>query len=153
MTKMIDFIAGKLTPLTEDIFSLDGDMGPIKVSASPVQQHEVKKMIARGKGLRILVGSGKFRDMLVVWVGDSESNVGAIHETVAEQFGMSMIDRHVPLELTVSGQMRLTTTAVGIFDTPREVEDVLDRNKEYRAIFGSYHVNYRNLHESDVFQP
>jgi hypothetical protein len=153
MTKMIDFVVEKINRLDEDLFDVDGDVGRIKIAASPVQPHEVKKMIAQGKGLRILVGAGKMRDMLIVWVGDSDSNVGAMHETIADQFGMSMMDRHVPLELTRAGKMRLTTTAIGIFDTPREVEDALDRNSEYKALFGSYKVDYQKLREAEEFQP
>lgn len=157
MSKLMDFVVGKLQPLTEDVFQVEGDEGPrntkIDVEASPVRPGMVKKMIAQGKGLRILVGAGPHKDFLAVWVGDGSSNVGAIHETVAGQFGLSMANMHVPLELTRNGQMRITTTAAGIFDTPREAENMLARNREYQSIFGSYRVDYRALRETEEFQP
>jgi hypothetical protein len=153
MTKMIDFVVEKINRLDEDLFDVDGDVGRLKLAASPVQPHEVKKMIAQGKGLRLLVGAGKMRNFLAVWVGDSDSDVGAMHETVASQFGLSLNDRHVPLELTKAGRMAITTTAQGVFDSPREAEDVLDRNSEYKALFGSYKVDYQKLREAEEFQP
>lgn len=142
------FIAEKIAELSEDIHPVDGDDGgKIKVAGSPVAPHEVKKMIAQGKGLRILVGAGKFRNVLLVWVGDGNSNVGAMHDTVAQQFGMSMHgQRHVPLEMTPQGKLRVTTTTQETaLEGKRDIEDVLDRNAEYRSIFGTAKVDYSAL--------
>lgn len=151
METLREFILGKISKLQEDLFPMDGDEfgtnGKIKVAASPLRPAEVKKMIAVGKGLRILVGAGILRDWMAVWVGDSDSNVGAMHDTIASQFGLAMNARHVPLEMTRSGKLRLTTTAQGMFDSKREVEDVLDRNKEFQSIFGGQRVDMSKLHE------
>lgn len=148
------FVMEKTIHLCEDTFTVDGDMGDkIKISASPVKPFEVKNMMKQGKGLRILVGADNMKGMLVVWVGDSNSNVGAMHDTIADQLGMDLYtERHVPLEMTQQGRLRVTTTAQSQFDDPRKIEDVLDRNKEFRKIFGNAPIDY-SVVEKDSYQP
>lgn len=154
MTRMISFITEKLIPISEDLFNLDDDLGKrMKIAASPIQAHEIRKMVDQRKGLRILVGAGNLHDFMAVWIGDGDSGIGATHDSVADQLGMKLYDRHVPLELTSSGKMQVTTTAQMIFDNPRQIEDILDRNKEYQTFFGDMRVDYRKLQEAEEFQP
>lgn len=136
--------------VNEDFFSVDGDAGDrIKIIADEVRPHELKKLRAIGKGLRIIVGSGDMRGLCIVWAGDSNSNIGAMHDTVASQFGMNMhSEPHVPLEETPQGVLRVTTTAQSMFDGPREVEDVLDRNKQFRKVFGTGRIDMSRLMEA-----
>lgn len=131
--------------MNEDYFSVDGDNGRIKVISDDIRRGELKKLRDIGAGLRILVGAGDKRDLCIVWAGDGNSNIGAIHDTIASQFMMDIRDGHVPLEESPTGQLRVTTTAQGIFDDPREVEDVLDRNKQFRKAFGTQRVDMSAL--------
>lgn len=147
MSLMKQLILEKTKHLDEDKFTIDGDMNDrIKIEATPVNKATVKKMAEEGKGLRILVGADRVKDLLVIWVGDSDSNVGAMHDTVADQLGLDLYDeRHVPLEMSPTGKLRLTVTAQDKFDDPREVYDVLDRNSEYKKVFGSLKIDMSTL--------
>lgn len=128
--------------MNEDFFTVDGDVGRIKIISDEVRPNELKKLRAIGKGLRIIVGAGPMRELCIIWAGDSNSGIGAMHDTVASQFGMNMhSDGHVPLEETPNGQLRVTTTAQSTFDDPREIEDVLDRNKQFRKVFGNGRID------------
>lgn len=153
MTNMLGFLLEKTIHLTEDTFRVKGEDGDnITISASPVKKGEVNEMLSLGHGIRILVGADNMKGMLVVWVGDSDSNLGALHDTIAGHLGMNLYDeRHVTLEVTSRGVLRVTTTAQGQFDDPREVEDVLDRNREYQKIFGGQRVDYSVL-EGETYQ-
>ena len=140
--------------LCEDMFTLDGDLGDkVPVAASRVSASEVKRLIAQGKGLRMLVSNKPNGIRLIVWAGDSNSDIGAMHDTIADQAGMDVTyGKDVPLELSPSGNLRLTSTATGQFDDPREVEDLLDRNPEFQKLFGNYRIDYSVL-ESESYQP
>lgn len=147
MNMMKEFVKEKTSRLKEDFFAIDDDLGGrMKIAATPIRSSEVKKLISLGQGLRIIVGADDLNDLLVVWAGDSDSNIGAMHDTVADQFGMNLhYDKHVPLEMTSGGKLRITTTAQAQFDNAREVENVLDRNKEYQKIFGQKPVDMSKL--------
>lgn len=142
---MKQFITEKTLGLkmNEDFFTVDGDDGTrIKIISDEVRPHELKKLRAIGKGLRIIVGAGSMRGMCIIWAGDSNSDIGAMHNTVASQFGMNMhSDGHVPLEELPNGQLRVTTTAQSVFDDERQIEDVLDRNAQFRKVFGNGRVD------------
>jgi len=151
---MKSFILEKTIGLDEDLLPVNDDSGhKFRIAASPVRKHEVAEMIKLGQGLRILVGADDMKNLLLVWAGDGNSNIGAMHDTIGEQFGMSMMDRHVPLEMTKAGRLQVTTTAQNRFDDAREVEDILDRNREFQKLFGQYPIDYSRITEGDTYQP
>jgi len=134
-----------IVDIFEEIFTAQGDEQPIKIAASPVNRREVQKMVEMGFGLRILVGMDDLKDFMAVWVGDSNSNTteGAMHETIASQFGIT--GPYVPLEKTTVGKIQVTTTGQRFFDDPRQAEDALDRNVEFNKVFGGQSVDYSNV--------
>ena len=133
----------RLVDLEEDLFTVNGDINPIKIAASPIRKSEVRKMFEQGHGIRILVGTGDMSNFMAVWIGDSNSNKGAMHDTIADQLGITGV--YVPLEKSAAGRLEITTTGKGFFDSPRDAEDLLDRNSEYRKIFGDEKVDYSKL--------
>ena len=144
MSLMKKLVEEKTAHLYEEIHDVEGDMGDgryIEVESTPVSRARIKRQIAQGEGLRILVGAGSHRNFLAVWAGDGDSNIGAIHETVADYYDMDIYDGHVPLEMTRDGKLHVTTTVKGLFDDPRDIEDALDRNAEFRKVFGTGRVN------------
>jgi hypothetical protein len=147
MKKFITEKISHLKPITlkEEKFTVDGDIQKIKIEASPINKREVQKMFDQGHGIRILVGAGDMSNFMAVWIGDSDSstNEGAMHETIANQLGIT--DMYVPLEKTAGGTLRITTTAQSFFDEPSEAEDALTRNKEYNKVFGTDTVDYSKL--------
>jgi len=132
--------------IVEDVLSLQGDMyEKIHVAATPISKAEIRNLEKIGKGLRILVSLDPDKKIMLVWAGDTESDIGAMHSTIADQFA---IDKYVPLELSSnSDKLRITITATGFFDEPREVEDALDRNREFQRLFGNYALDYTSMEE------
>lgn len=149
MKLMEAFVAEKVTPLAEDRMTVDGDLyDEVTLEVSPVNKRVVQRMMQRGEGLRILVGAGDLNSELMVWAGDGDSNIpdGATHDTVGSQFGMSVEhDGHVSLEMTKDGRLQVTTTNQRVFDDPRQIEDVLDRNREFQKVFGGLKVDMSKL--------
>jgi hypothetical protein len=150
MTLMKSFITELIEDLTsddifEDLFKVDGDMQGIKIAASPINKLEVRQMIEQGHGIRILVGMDDMNDFMAVWVGESNSNTnqGAMHETIANQLGIT--GAYVPLERTIGGKLQITTTGQSFFDDSRVAEDALDRNREYRKVFSGQSVDYSKI--------
>ena len=96
-----------------------------------------------GKIFLVMVGADEFSDTLIVWVNAPDIT----HLDMAEQFGMSLYDsRDVPLEMSPSGEMRVTISIESTqLDSPRAVEDVLDRNQKYQRLFSDKPIDYSEL--------
>ena len=143
MTGMTELINEKLERLGEKIVQVTGEFGNTTRVAHNPGPLEINSLIKEDKGLRILVGADEFSDTLIVWVNAPDIT----HLDMAEQFGMSLYDsRDVPLEMSPSGEMRVTISIESTqLDSPRAVEDVLDRNQKYQRLFSDKPIDYSEL--------